>query len=91
MTITHQDLLDQNNKIQNDLENLLDGMGEDVIAPACQIVAERFQILIDKLDAPLTTGLSPKDETERQAISSRLEPHREKLRQISKNRTTDLP
>lgn len=47
--ITQQDLLNQRESIQQDLLTLLDGLDQDILDNACDIVVDRFRILIDKL------------------------------------------
>ena len=52
--ITKQDLLDQRELIQNDLQCVLDGLDEDIIDNACQVIVDRVQILLDKLETEET-------------------------------------
>lgn len=49
MIITEKDLLDQRELIQNDLECVLDGFDDDIAARVCQVIVDRFDILLDKL------------------------------------------
>lgn len=50
MTITKTDLESQRELIQNDIDCYLDGLPNEVINEVFNIVCERFQILLDKLD-----------------------------------------
>ena len=45
--ITKQDLLNQREQIQEDLRCIFDGADEEMLDNACQVVVDRFQILID--------------------------------------------
>lgn len=48
--MTKQDLIDQRELIQSDLIAMLDGLEEEFIDNACQMVVDRFDILIQKLE-----------------------------------------
>lgn len=48
--LTKQDLLDQRESMQDDLQTLLDGLDDEVISNACQIVVDRIAILITKFE-----------------------------------------
>lgn len=50
MSITKQDLENQRELIQDDLTCILDGLDEQVVMNACQVVVDRIRILIDNLD-----------------------------------------
>jgi hypothetical protein len=50
MALTKQDLLDQRESIQNDLICLLDGQADVIVDRACQIIVDRMNILIQKLE-----------------------------------------
>lgn len=44
----YQNLIEQREQIQQDIICILDGLEKSYIDNVCQIVVERFQILIDK-------------------------------------------
>jgi hypothetical protein len=48
--LTRQDLLDQRELIQNDLDCVLDGLDEEFVTRAMQVVVDRFQILLTKFE-----------------------------------------
>jgi len=43
-------LIEQRELIQDDLLCILDGLGNKILDDICNIIVERFQILIDKLE-----------------------------------------
>lgn len=45
-----QDLIDQRELIQNDLQCVLDGVDDEIVTNVCQVVVDRFKILISKLE-----------------------------------------
>lgn len=47
--LTKQDLEDQRELIQDNLITLLDGLDNEIIDIVCQVVVDRFSILIEKL------------------------------------------
>lgn len=55
--ITKQDLLDQRERIQEDLCCILDGLDNEIIDGVCETVVERFEILLLKFDE-VSTGKS---------------------------------
>jgi hypothetical protein len=48
--MTENDLINQRELIQDDLTCLLDGLDEEMIDNVCQVIVDRFQILLDKLN-----------------------------------------
>jgi len=49
--LAQKDLEEQREAIQHDIISYLDGLDDDVISGVCQIVVDRFEILISKLSA----------------------------------------
>lgn len=47
--ITRQDLLDLRELIQDDLMCVLDGLDDEVVTQACQVVVDRVEPLIEKM------------------------------------------
>ena len=43
-------LLEQREQIQEDLDCVLDGIDGQVVYNACQVIVDRFKILLDKLE-----------------------------------------
>jgi hypothetical protein len=50
MAITKMDLLQQRERIQEDLHCALDGIDEDFLDKVDQIIVDRFQLLLNKLE-----------------------------------------
>lgn len=55
MNLTKQDLLEQREQIQEDLDCILDSFGlvsidNGILTNACQMICDRFQILLNKLE-----------------------------------------
>jgi len=48
--LTEQDLLDQRELIQNDLDCVLDGIDQQILDNVCQVVVDRFKILIGQCE-----------------------------------------
>ena len=48
--IVKQDFLEQREQMQEDLMCVLDGLDNEVIDNACQVVVDRVNILIDKFE-----------------------------------------
>jgi hypothetical protein len=46
--LTEQDLLDQREQIQNDLICILEGIDQKILDNVCQVIVDRFKILINK-------------------------------------------
>lgn len=46
-----QDLLDQRELIQNDLSCVLDGIDDEIMNRVCDVIVQRFAILLDRYDA----------------------------------------
>lgn len=46
--LTKQDILDQRELTQDDLISVLDGLEQEFITRICQVIVDRFQILLDK-------------------------------------------
>ena len=49
--MTKQDLLNEREQIQNDIECVLDGADQRLITAVCQVVVDRFAVLISAFDA----------------------------------------
>ena len=50
MQITKQDLEEQREQIQNDLQCVLDGLDEELIDAVCQVIVDRMNVLLTKLE-----------------------------------------
>ena len=50
MALSKRDLENQREQMQCDLQCVLDGIDDDVITNACQVVVDRINSLIDKFD-----------------------------------------
>lgn len=48
--ITEKDIRDQMELTQDDLMCILDGIEDEIVSHACQVVVERMNILLDKLN-----------------------------------------
>jgi len=66
--LTEQDLLDQRESIQNDLDCILDGIDQKILDNVCQVIVDRFKILIDKLKCPISD--QPSDGLVPQAVEA---------------------
>jgi len=49
--ILKQDLLEVREQIQEDLRCLLDSWGEQTISDSCQIIVDRFSLLLAKMES----------------------------------------
>ena len=49
MAITRQDLEEQRERLQNDIRCILDGLDDMTVDFVCEAIADRFQILIEKV------------------------------------------
>lgn len=49
--LTKQDLENQRESLQQDLLTVLDGLDNTFLTNVCELVVQRFAILLDKLDA----------------------------------------
>lgn len=47
--LTDNDLLEQREQIQQDLICILDGLDQSMLDNVCQVVVDRFAILLEKL------------------------------------------
>jgi hypothetical protein len=54
--LTELDLLNQREQIQEDIRCLLDGIDEEILDNACQIIVDQFEILIQKLKLSVDQG-----------------------------------
>ncbi len=50
--MNRQDLLNQRELMQDDLLCLLDGLDDSILTHVCNIVVDRFAILLNKFDYP---------------------------------------
>ena len=50
MSLTKQDLLNQSQLMQDDLSCILDGIENEILDNACEMIVERINILINKLE-----------------------------------------
>lgn len=48
LSIERSKLLEQREQIQNDLLCLLDGLDQDYLDKACEIIVDRFEILLEQ-------------------------------------------
>jgi hypothetical protein len=50
MAVTHKDLYEQKEKMQEDLLCILDGLDNDILTNVCQVIVDRMSILAAKID-----------------------------------------
>lgn len=48
--LTKADLRDEREKIQDSLITLLDGFNESFITQVCQVIVDRFELIIEKCE-----------------------------------------
>ena len=57
MQITKKDLEEQREQIQEDLHCVLDGAPEELMTDVCQVIVDRMNVLIAKLDKENTWNI----------------------------------
>jgi hypothetical protein len=49
--MTKQDLIEQREQIQEDISCILDGIDNEILDYVCQVIDDRFEILLDQLNS----------------------------------------
>ena len=57
--LTRQDIISQREQMQDDLMCVLDGLDDDIVSNACQVVVDRCNILLAKYNEPHVSKIQP--------------------------------